>query len=246
MNPVQTLDPNSRVPLYYQLMDALIEIMERELKADEKLPPERELCKRYGVSRATVRRAIRELEKEGYIYKKHGKGTFVAPEKYKQDLLQFYSFTEEMKKLNKIPSTKVIEFKITNCNEDIAQKMECDVGTEIYEVTRLRLADEIPMMLETSYLPYNSFPGITEKDLEEKAMYDIFKEQFNVVFAKAVESFRSTLISEEAADFLKVDLGSPGMNLERITYSEKGIVEYTVSIVRGDKFEFRVELTSDY
>jgi GntR family transcriptional regulator len=101
------------------------------------------------------------------------------------------------------------------------------------------------MMLETSYLPYNRFPGITKKDLAENPMYDIFKGQFDVVFSKAEESFRSTLISEETAGFLKVDPGSPGMNLERVTYAEEGIVEYTVSIARGDKFEFRVELTSD-
>ena len=65
---------------------------------------------------------FQELEKEGYIYKQHGKGTFVSPKRFKQDLLKFYSFTEEMKKLGKIPLSRVIDFKIINCDEKTAKK----------------------------------------------------------------------------------------------------------------------------
>lgn len=79
----------------------LNDIEEGKLKEHDKLLSEREYCDLYDISRATVRQAILELEKNGYIYKQQGKGTFVSPQAFKQDLLKFYSFTDEMKKLGK-------------------------------------------------------------------------------------------------------------------------------------------------
>ena len=68
----------NRQPLYDQLLNLLIEKIENEMEADTMLPSERELSKRYGLSRTTVRLALQELEKLGYIYRQHGKGTFVS------------------------------------------------------------------------------------------------------------------------------------------------------------------------
>ncbi|SHK07818.1 GntR family transcriptional regulator [Paramaledivibacter caminithermalis] len=232
-----------RVPLYYQLMDIIIEDIESgKYKENDKLPSERELCEIYDISRATVRQTIRELEKEGYIYKQHGKGTFVSPERFKQDLLKFYSFTEEMKKIGKIPSSKVLDFEIIQSDEKIAVKMEIGIGEKIYKFTRLRLADGKPIMLETSYIPYNRFEGISRNDLEEEAMYDIFTKRYNTVFTKAEESFQPVSTREDEAVLLKNQPGSPSMMIERITYEGDKIIEYTVGIARGDRFKYRVVL----
>ena len=183
---MKKIDKDSRIPLYYQLMDIIVEMIEEgKLQEDDRLPSERELCETYDVSRSTVRQAIQELEKEGYIYRLHGKGTFVSPEKFKQDLLEFYSFTEEMKRIGKTPSSKVLDFEIAKCNEKLARKMNLNVRDKIYIFTRLRLANNEPMMVETSHVPYNRFPGITKEELEEYAMYDIFTKRYNAKFTYA-------------------------------------------------------------
>ncbi|MCG8540236.1 MAG: GntR family transcriptional regulator [Clostridia bacterium] len=232
-----------RVPLYYQLMDIIIEeINSGKYKEKDKLPSERELCEIYDISRATVRQTIQELEKAGYIYKQHGKGTFVSPERFKQNLLKFYSFTEEMKKLGKIPSSKVIAFEIIESNEKIAKKMKMTAGKKVYKFTRLRLADSKPMMLETSYIPYDRFKGISKNDLEQKAMYDIFTERYNVFFSRAEEIFQAVLTREDEAKFLENQPDSPSMMIERITYEEDMVIEYTVGIARGDRFKYCVIL----
>ena len=152
---------DKRLPLYYQLMDIIIEKIESgELKEHDKLPSERELCEMYNVSRTTVRQTLQELEKENYIYKKHGKGTYVAPKVIDQSLVKFYSFTEEMKKLNKTPSSKVLEFELISCDSQLAKHLDTQEGVRLYKITRLRLADHEPMFYERCYLPWSVFQNL--------------------------------------------------------------------------------------
>ncbi len=240
---MKRIDKTSRIPLYYQLMDIIINMIDREeFGEDDQLPSEREFCEIYNVSRSTVRQAIQELEKEGYIYRVHGKGTFVSREKFRQDLLEFYSFTEEMKKIGKVPSSKVLDFEIVESNEKIAKKMRLNPKDRVYVFTRLRLADNEPMMLETSFIPYDRFPGITKEDLEENAMYDIFTKKYDANFTGAEEIFQSVLTKEYEADLLEYFSGLPSMMIERLTYEEDLIIEYTKGIARGDRFKYHVYL----
>lgn len=138
------INKHSRIPLYIQLMDILIEEMENELGEHEQLSPEREICSKYDVSRTTVRQAINELERDGYIYKVQGKGTFVSPKRVKQDLIKFYSFTEEMKKQGKIPFSKVLTFEVVEADRKLSGKLSIAEGSKVYVFSRLRLADNVP------------------------------------------------------------------------------------------------------
>lgn len=240
---MQKISNNNRLPLYYQLYDIIVDKIEGGVYSeDDKLPSERELCEEYDISRATVRRAMVELEKNNYIYKRQGKGVFISSKAFEQDLLSFYSFTEEMKKSGKKPSSKVIDFEKIKADEKIAEKLELAVGTEIYKFTRLRLADEIAMMLETSYLPAARFEGLKAELLDEKAMYDIFSDKYNVRFDKAEETFQATAINEDEEKHLRVKQDSPAILLKRWTYEDNKVIEYTVSVARGDKFKFHVTL----
>ncbi|MFW6270256.1 MAG: GntR family transcriptional regulator [Bacillota bacterium] len=239
------IEKDSPLSLYYQLKELLIKKIENgEYAENEKLPTEKELCEKHNISRATVRQALKELENEDYIYKVQGKGTFVSPSKFQQDLLKFYSFTEDMKKIGKKPSSKVLDFKIKKVDEKMVRKMlDVSSSEKIYVFTRLRLADDEPMMVETTYIPYERFKNISEKDLREKPLYDIMVNEYGVIFSKAEETFRPTLIREKEAEQLNFVEGGPGMLLERITYdNENRIIEYTKSVARGDKFKYHVEL----
>lgn len=240
---MKIIDKDSRIPLYYQLVDIIVEEIENgRLKEDDKLFSERELCQKYDISRATVRQAFQQLEKENYIYKKHGKGTFVSPTKFRQNLLKVYSFADEMKKIGRIPSTKVIDFNIISSNEKISKKMNIEKGTRVYAIVRLRLADNIPMMIVTSYILYDRFPGITKLDLESESMYSIFTKRFNVSLEMAEETYQSVYTRKKEADLLKIKMNSPSMMIERIMYEGKQIIEYTSSISRGDRFQYHVIL----
>ncbi|GHI00088.1 GntR family transcriptional regulator [Neobacillus kokaensis] len=232
-----------RLPLYFQLMDTILEKIELgELKENEKLPSERELCELYSVSRTTVRQTMQSLERDGYIYKVHGKGSFVSPKKYNQSLIQFYSFTEEMKKAEKEPSTKILSFEQIICEAHIAKKMNLSEDSDVFKLTRLRLADDEPMLYETTYLPVSRFDNLTKNQLENTPMYEVFHELYNVTITKATETFKAVSTRTIEAEYLQIIENTPSLMFERITYEHDTIIEYTASIARGDKFSYTVEL----
>lgn len=237
------LDKHSKIPLYSQLMDILIHEIQSSMHEDEKILSEREICKKYNVSRTTVRQAFSELEREGYIYIKHGKGAFVATDKFNQNLQGFYSFTEEMKKLGRKPSSRVVKFEIITSNSDISRKMKFDNEELVYKFSRLRIADSEKMMLETTYVPYNMFPGITKDDLNKTPLYDIFRDRFNTFIEYAEEIFVPVLANEDEAEKLNIEVGSPCLKISRYAYNiNDKVIEYTISIARGDKFKYNIKL----
>ncbi|TDX41417.1 GntR family transcriptional regulator [Halanaerobium congolense] len=240
---MEKLNTDNRLPLYHQLYDIIVEkIEDGTYKENDKIPSEREFCDKYDISRATVRRTMVELEKNDYIYKKQGKGVFVSSKAFKQDLLSFYSFSEEMKKINKVPSSEVIDFKKTDVSSKIADKLKINKNQKVYKFKRLRLADDEPMMIETTYLPAARFPGLNSKKLDQRSMYDIFREDYNVEFNKADEIFQAISLNKKDAKYLNSNEGSPSILLERFTYENENIIEYTASVTRGDKFKFHVSL----
>lgn len=240
---MKLIDKNSRIPLYAQLIDIIYEkIDSKALKEGDKLPSERELCNLYDISRATVRQAMMELEKEAFIYKLHGKGAYISPKKLNQDLSKFYSFSDEMKKLGRKPTSKVIEFEIICSSYKISNKLGIQAGDEVYEIKRLRLADEKAIMVETTYIPCYRFPNLKKSELEEHAMYEILRNKYNAELTMAEEIFSPTTINDYESNILGIDKNAPAMIVERLTYEREKIIEYTFGIVRGDKFKYRVVL----
>lgn len=239
---LKLIDKNSKVPLYCQLMQILIHDIENNLPRDARLPSEREICEKYDLSRSTVRQAFQELERDGYIYKLHGKGTFVSPKKFNQDLLKFYSFTNEMKKKGKEPGSKVVEFELLPCSDSLSAKMKLETGTMIYRFVRIRLADGEPVMVDISYVPAKRFAGLTKEDLNRYAMYDIFARRFAVDITYAEEKFQAVQTDEKIAGYLKIDQVIPCLKIERFTYEKDLMIEYTITLARGDQFVYSIKL----
>lgn len=241
--------PNNRinrangVPLYLQLIDIISrDIDEHVYKLGERLPSERELCEIYKLSRITVRQALQELEREGYINKEHGKGTFVAEKHYRQNLDNLYSFTDEMIRLGKTPLTEVLNFEVIMSNKNLANKMNVNSEEKIIKFTRLRIADNDPLMYETTYLPRKVFPHLTKKDLEKRTMYSIFREDYHVFVTKAIEEFTATSLHKKEAKHLKEENGETGILIKRFGYDQGQLVEYTLSVVSSKKFYYRVQI----
>jgi len=240
---VVLLDKKSRIPVYVQVMDMIIAQMEDGVLLEEmKLPSERELCDIYDVSRTTVRQAMKELEKDGYVQTFKGRGTYMASKRLNQDMSSLYGFTESMKQLGKTISTKLVEFTQIKCDERLARRMHCAEGTDILRFTRVRYADNEPMLIVTTHLPSRRFPDFDAKRLVSESLYAMMADIYNVTFSEARETLRSVRIRGDEAALLQVEHNSPCMRIDRYTYEKDVLIEYAIGIARGDKFEYNVTL----
>ena len=166
MKTIIHIDIESKVPLYHQLKEQIKKsILNGIFKEGDLIPSEREWNERYGLSSTTVRRALNDLVHENFLERKAGKGTFVRMKKIKRDLKKVLSFTDNMREMGLNPSTKVIDKNIVPASGTIRQRMNGEKGIQILKLRRLRLANDIPMMLETRYIRLDLCPGIDKEDL---------------------------------------------------------------------------------
>ncbi|MDL2310560.1 GntR family transcriptional regulator [Peptostreptococcaceae bacterium OttesenSCG-928-C18] len=239
------LKKKNKIPLYYQLVDILVSEMEI-MKPGDKLPSERQLCRLYELSRTTVRQAIAELELNGYIERIHGKGTFVCKrDSSKYNLSDYYSFTKQMTSIGKYPKSTVLEYHIERANKFVSSKLKVKEGDKVIRFVRLREADDIPMMLETTFIPYEDFNKITKDILDNVPLYDIYENLYNRKIMHVEEQFSASIVGKEESKILEIDTGSPCLKIKRYSYDINGkIIEYTISFASGNQFAYKVEYDS--
>lgn len=226
--------------LYTQLVDALLGYITSYLQPGEKLLSEREICEAYGVSRTTVRQALSELEDNGYVYKSHGKGTFVSPLfNERNNLSETYSFTEHMQDLGRHPHSKLLLFERVSPHTQIREIMKLPEG-DVYRFKRLRLADMEPLIIETTYVPEKFFPNLSADLLEINPLYTLMKKVYNLYIAYMDEEFAASTLHEKEASILQQEPGNPCLRLRRVSHLfSNEIVEFTISVARADQFMYK-------
>lgn len=203
---------------------------------------ERAICEKYNVSRTTVRVALNELEEMGFIYKRHGKGTYVSGLwKEMKNLTDSYSFTDQMRQLGKTPRTNLLSFEVTKANPYVAKNLGMSEGEKVYKLKRLRCADGMPMMLETTYIPKYLFQGLTKEELKSMPLYELYPTLYNQEIKYADEEFFASIAQEKEAKQLSIPDGTACLRIFRSSYNQDNkIIEFTISVARGDQFVYKI------
>ncbi|MGJ7910162.1 GntR family transcriptional regulator [Neobacillus sp. LXY-1] len=237
------IDKNSPIPLYYQLEEHIKELIEKgELKPGDSLPPEREYAELYKISRMTVRQAFTQLVNEGYLFRLQGKGTFVAERKIEQPLQGLTSFTEDMKARGLEPGSQLIHFEIIPAPSQVAAQLSIPEFGPVYEIKRIRLADGVPMALETNYISANLIKGLTE-EIVNKSLYSFIEENLKLTINHATQVIESTIANNNEAKLLKIKKGAPVLFIQRNTYLKDSTpVEYVKSLYRADRYKFMIQM----
>lgn len=229
-------------------MKLLEDIGKGVYQCGEKLPTERQMCEMFGVSRITIRQALSEMEKDGWVQRVQGRGTFVqepkkeTPKKFEQLLSSNYSFSEELRKQNITPGARVLSLTRILAQPPLTHKLGVEPGHMVDVLLRLRLADDVPYAYETSYVPSEYLDGASPDEIARNGLYNTMFAHSGVRPNKAVEILEAVI----APDVIAQALGRKGilsvMQIERTAYLNEKIVEYCTCSVAGDKYRFRVKL----
>lgn len=250
LNPIffNTISEESDIPLYYQLISIIKRsISAGMIKTGDVLPSETEFCDRYNISRSTVRHAIGELKNEGLVSRRRGKGTFITEPKLNRKMEEVYSFSNEMRNMGLVPSSDILDFRVVSPGMDLIKNLNLkDENVKVYKIVRVRLANEEPLLLETTYIPWFIVPDLTKIMLQNESLYKIFKDKAGIQPYEAEESYESVILDKEIACILKCKQNSSGFFLERKARTQTGeIYEFTQSIMRGDRTKFVIKLKNN-
>lgn len=232
------LEAESASPLYRQLMSRLrADIASGVYPVHSRIPSEQELGEIYQVSRVTVRKALAELTREGMLKRQQGKGTFVTIPRLYGDLKAVTSYHDACQLMGCTPGTRVIHAQLVPASDDDRARLACQ-DEQIIEITRLRLADDMPVMLET-----NRFPLRYAWLLEEKlsgSLYDLL-EAHGVDVHHGIHEISLTYATPNQARLLGMDADDALMQLNQVIFDQfDRPIHTSYQVIRGDRFAFRI------
>jgi GntR family transcriptional regulator len=232
-------------PLYYQLKNILkSKIVSNELKGNERLPSEAELCKEYNVSRATVRHTLSELMEDGLIYRDRGKGTFVT-EGAGLKRLSLKGTIENLIAAGKGTRIKVLEYKEITPPPNVVKTLQLGTAQKVFQLEILRLIPKGPFGYSFIYFPPRLGKMISSKELTEKTEIITFvEEKLKTKAHRANQAIDVGLADKGVAENLSIKPKTPLLIIERDYYARDGSPMFaTITYFRPDLYKYRIELT---
>lgn len=209
--------------------DLLEQIHGGAIRLGERLPTEMELQEHYGVSRDTVRKALAQLETDGYIIRRAAIGTFVRERKADYHLSHHEGFTEQMRKIGKKPSSEILSIELLGqYSQEIAQRLELKEGERLYKISRIRKADGEPMCFETAYVPVELCPNLHTRIYEDTSIYDVYEHYYGLKMAHIDLSIEAESASPTTQKVLGLKPGAPILKQNSTMYLEDGRPLYFV------------------
>jgi len=232
------------LPLYSQIRESLrARILDGTYGAHAQLPTEGELTGTFGVSRITVRQALNDLQKEGLVYKIHGKGTFVSKPKAFQDLASLQGFGEAMNQHGHETYNKLIGMRHMTPPKRVAEALQCARGDEVTELKRVRYLNREPISLDISYLPRAVGERLAREDLATRDVFLILENDYGYALGQAELRIDATTADDTLARQLKVTEGAPILRIERLTRIAAGApLDFEYLYYRGDAFQYRLRI----
>jgi GntR family transcriptional regulator len=240
--PVGLMKPDRRrpEPLWHQAETALRNLIEGgEWSAGSQIPNEDRLGEMLGISRITLRHALRNLEEAGLLRREHGRGTFVRSATVVAGVRGLTSFTEEMRTLALAASTRLVEANRIAATPEMADALEIAVDDIVVQLKRLRLGNGLPIGIQTSHLPEERVPGLFEDASRVQSLYGWLSEHCSIKPIKAKEVYRVGRVADADAALIQLAPDTPAFEVERIAYDARGPFEYTLSTMRADRYEIR-------
>jgi len=240
---MSTLGNESVRPLYAQIKEIIKQrILDGDYVAHERLPSESEMKKLFGVSRITVRQALRDLHSEGLVFSVQGKGTFVSRPKVVQDIQRLQGFGEAMSPQGYETSARVIGLQEVKASTDVANALNLTRSEQVMELIRIRYINQEPISLDKSFFPLEIGKKLQGKDLTQD-IFPMLENQFDEGIGHADLKVEATIADEDLSRNLNVDQGSSILRIQRLVFSETGKpIDFEYLSYRGDAFQYQIRV----
>jgi GntR family transcriptional regulator len=237
------IDKDSPLPLYLQVRDALMNmITESGLQPGSLIPTEREIGDALKVSRITVRRAIDELVRRGFLVTYQGKGTFVARPKIQRRTTQMKSYTEQMLEEGKIPGSQLLTLRHEKASRQVATALQIKPGDWVWAVERLRSTDNEIICISLSYLNLPPDISLTPFELQQQQSLWSILEEKGFKLKHTETTIQAVPASSRQAELLEIASGSPLLLIEGVVYVDDGTpIECHQIFNRGDRYKVFIQ-----
>jgi GntR family transcriptional regulator len=227
--------PPNVLPAYQRIQSVIRKRIDSgQLRAGDPVPSERELAKTHHVSLMTARHALASLEREGFVERRRGIGTFVAPAKIHFNKLM--SYTEQMAARTLTASAKVLFAKIVDNENEPAARLSLPPNSSMLKLERLRHSSGEPFALETCYLNAAEFPGLLGAPLARESLFGILERDYRIELGYADEEVDATAADARTAELLAIPRREPLLRIRQIIYSTKGkAIMYVLGFYRSDR-----------
>jgi GntR family transcriptional regulator len=235
------IDKNSPIPIYHQLKEGFVELIESgELQMGALLPSENQLSQHYQISSMTVRQAMKALADEGYIHRERGKGTYVAHRPLKHQLTGVVGFSQDMLRRNMKPGSELLRLESVLPPADVLERAGLAAGTHLTLLSRIRLADGMPVGIHHSYLHNVMFDAA---ELEAYGSLYTLLEAKGIVLDEGEETLEATIATAKEATMLHIPEGFPLLKARRFCWDVNGnFVEYVVALYHADFYQYTIRL----
>ena len=241
------VDKTSPIPLYYQLAELIREdVRTGKLAPGDQIPSERELGELAGISRMTARQAIAYLVRTADLVVRPGVGTFVGEPKLAYDALKLLGFTEETLRRGGEVVSRVLEQAVVTPPFSVATQLGLKQENAAVKVARLRSVGEIPLLLETSYVPSALCPELEKEDLASHSLYTLLELRYGLRLDIARQTLEATVANGYEADLLGVPPGTAMLLLQGVAYADGDTpVEHFKALYRGDRLKLELQSRRD-
>src|SRR5579862_364322 len=236
--PPLALDSAGFVPFYEQIVQYVRSLInDKKLRSGDTFYSEGQLAKTLGISKMPVRQAFQRQRSEGLLVIRRGKNPIIGAGPVSWNFRELHGFSEEMRSRGLVPSGQLLDLRRQNPDPEVLAALRLGPDEQVYFMKRLRLANNEPVAIVTSYLPVQLFPDLERQDLARESLYQIIEQTYRISLWRAEEVIGATTARREEAQLLQTVAGDPVLHIKETTFdTEQRAVEYSISYLRGDRY----------
>lgn len=226
-------------PMYIRIHNSIKHDIERRVyHVGDRIPAERQLAKKFGVSRMTLRQAIKTLEDEGILERCLGSGTYVASQKVQEKMSGVMSFTEITRANGQDPSSKLLSYQVSQPSSSEKERLQMEKGEQVLRMERIRYADDVPICSEVVTIPFHLVKDFSKDDISAH-LYRTLEKKGGYEIGQVTEYISAAVASENDARLLNCKKGEALITRRQVTELADGTpFEYTRASYVAERFEF--------